>query len=300
MNTTQLECFTILARNLNYVKTAEELRLTQPAVSRQIQSLEQELGAKLFHRTTRSVTLTPIGLQFLPEANAMLNTYYHSMAWISNYNKEARHAFRIGYMEPHAVSFISKVLGDVLEEYPNLTPQMMIGQTDTNLRRLEQGNLDLVIGMKDSKYSNESIAFKSVHEDHFKCIIARRHVLAQKLIRDGIDMVSTQTLWPYRQIVAIPPYLITGSFSRGRYILPINDDLTNIICNNTNEAYGMVLSGAGYAYIPEHLILPHPDLLFLKWEESPHSAFGIYYQIETTREKGSPIRKFIDIAERLS
>ena len=78
MNTTRLQCFTTLAGTLNYVKTADELHMTQPAVSRQIQSLEQELGAALFHRTTRSVSLTQIGLQFLPEAGAMLNAYYHS------------------------------------------------------------------------------------------------------------------------------------------------------------------------------------------------------------------------------
>lgn len=72
MNTTQLECFTTLANTLNYMRAAEELNMTQPAVSRQIQSLEQELGTQLFHRTTRTVSLTQVGAQFLPEAQSML------------------------------------------------------------------------------------------------------------------------------------------------------------------------------------------------------------------------------------
>lgn len=64
MNTQQLECFVTLAKNLNYAKTTEDLCLSQPAVSRQIQSLEAELNTKLFNRTTRSVSLTQVGFQF--------------------------------------------------------------------------------------------------------------------------------------------------------------------------------------------------------------------------------------------
>ena len=54
MNTQQLECFTTLAKTLNYAKTAEQLSMSQPAVSRQIQSLETELGAQLFNLTLPS------------------------------------------------------------------------------------------------------------------------------------------------------------------------------------------------------------------------------------------------------
>ncbi len=81
MNTTQLECFVSLANTLNYVKTADQLGLTQPAVSKQIKSLENELGTRLFDRTTRFVSLTQVGQQFLPEASNILNTYYHSKEW---------------------------------------------------------------------------------------------------------------------------------------------------------------------------------------------------------------------------
>ena len=49
---TQLECFLAVADNLNFSRAAEQLRLTQPAVSHQINSLEDELGVKLFNRTS--------------------------------------------------------------------------------------------------------------------------------------------------------------------------------------------------------------------------------------------------------
>lgn len=54
MNTTQLECFMAVASFLNFSRAAEHLKITQPAVSHQINALEDELGVKLFHRTSRS------------------------------------------------------------------------------------------------------------------------------------------------------------------------------------------------------------------------------------------------------
>lgn len=96
MNTQQLECFATLAKTLNYARTAEQLSMTQPAVSRQIKSLENELGVQLFQRTTRSVTLTQIGWQFLPDARQILEIYYHSKEWMEIFHKSQRNVLRIG------------------------------------------------------------------------------------------------------------------------------------------------------------------------------------------------------------
>ena len=74
MNTVQLECFVAVAENLNFSRASEDLKITQPAVSHQIRSLEEELGVKLFRRTSKSVSLTPEGILFLPDANMILKT----------------------------------------------------------------------------------------------------------------------------------------------------------------------------------------------------------------------------------
>ena len=68
MNIQQLESFIQVAENLSFARAAEVLNMTQSAVSRQISSLENELGASLFHRSTRTVSLTPAGISFLDDA----------------------------------------------------------------------------------------------------------------------------------------------------------------------------------------------------------------------------------------
>ena len=125
MNMQQLECFATLAKTLNYAKTAEQLSLSQPAVSRQIQSLETELNAKLFNRTTRSASLTPVGFQFLDDAQQMLSLYYHSLEWISTFHQQKRTVLRIGYADSHANCLISKILTPVLAENTNIVPELI-------------------------------------------------------------------------------------------------------------------------------------------------------------------------------
>lgn len=72
MNTVQLECFLAVAQYLNFSKAAESVSITQPAVSHQIGSLEDELGVKLFVRTSKSVSLTREGIMFISDAEQIL------------------------------------------------------------------------------------------------------------------------------------------------------------------------------------------------------------------------------------
>ena len=74
MNTTQLECFVAVAEHLNFSRASEELKMTQPAVSHQIRSLETELETVLFKRTSKSVTLTEDVILFLADAQLILKT----------------------------------------------------------------------------------------------------------------------------------------------------------------------------------------------------------------------------------
>ena len=73
MNTFQLSCFLAVAETLSFARASEQLNITQPAVTHQIRSLESELNARLFHRTTRSVEITPAGQLFLDDAREILS-----------------------------------------------------------------------------------------------------------------------------------------------------------------------------------------------------------------------------------
>lgn len=300
MNTQQLECFATLAKTLNYAKAAEQLSMTQPAVSRQIKSLENEMGARLFQRTTRSVTLTQVGWQFLPDARQILAIYYRSREWMESFHKNERNLLQIGYADSHANRLISKILSPILAEQKNIVPELTLDQTDANLRRLSLSQLDLVIGMKDAKFADEAINFVKLRDDGFVCIVSKAHELARECKKRRKKCVSSTDLWLHRQIIAIPPYLLKHTFSRGHHIIPVNDELDNMLCTTISEAYNLVLAGAGFALIPEHLALPHKELAFFQWKESPHAPMGIYCRREILHDKNSVICRFISEAQTIA
>lgn len=288
MNTTQLECFTTLANTLNYMRAAEELNMTQPAVSRQIQSLEQELGTQLFHRTTRTVSLTQVGAQFLPEAQSMLASYYHSREWISHFRNDFHHVLRIDYMDTQAMPLLTRFLRSVLEKNGKLAAEFTLDQTDANLQRLVSGKLDLVFTIKDAKFAHESVVFTPLHEERFHCVCRKDHPLAQKKKRKHNKSVSSEELLPYRQIFDIPPYLLKHVFSRGHRILPVNEEMDNIICANASEACALALCGVGYVLLPDYLLPSHKELAVFSWPESPVTQLGIYSLKAALGDKESP------------
>jgi DNA-binding transcriptional LysR family regulator len=102
--------------------------------------------------------------------------------------------------------------------------------------------LDLLVGIKDAKFTADDIAFQKLHDDAFVCVVHKTHPLAQACKKRRQKSVSSADIWPYRQIIDIPPYLLKHVFSRGHHIVPVNDELDNIICANTSEAYNLVLA----------------------------------------------------------
>lgn len=282
INTTQLECFVNIANTMNFMKTAERMNMTQPAVSKQLQALEKELGVRLIARTTRSVTLTPIGARFLPEAMDMLKTYYHAQTWMaSNSDKEQNH-LRIGYSDPHAMNQISRTLGLLQKAGENASPRFTLDQTHANLARLERGQLDMVVGMKDYAYANRDVAFMEMMSDRFFCVTRKEHPLAEKA---AAGRVITDDFWPYPQILALPSYLRVDSFLNRHALLPVNEQVVNYMTADAHEAYGLVLAGYGFAMIPGHLLMPHPELVFLSWKTSPSSPMGIYHKKGSAKER---------------
>ena len=219
---------------------------------------------------------------------------------MESFHKNERNLLQIGYADSHANRLISKILSPILAEQKNIVPELTLDQTDANLRRLSLSQLDLVIGMKDAKFADEAINFVKLRDDGFVCIVSKAHELARECKKRRKKCVSSTDLWLHRQIIAIPPYLLKHTFSRGHHIIPVNDELDNMLCATISEAYNLVLAGAGFALIPEHLALPHKELAFFQWNESPHAPMGIYCRRDILHDKNSVICRFISEAQTIA
>lgn len=99
MNIKQLEYFVDLSQTLNFTKTAQNFYISQTAITKQIQCLEDDLGIPLFHRTKKCVSLTSEGRSYLPYAKKILEDIALSYQIIEEYQKGNQGSIFIGFIK---------------------------------------------------------------------------------------------------------------------------------------------------------------------------------------------------------
>lgn len=271
MNTSQVECFVRVAETLNFQQAAEALHISQPAVSKQIAALEDELGARLFVRTTRTVSLTHAGALFLADARNLLKYTYHSRQVIAESRQDTENVLRIGYSDTNELPGIVRALERLREVQPAFHPMLTQDSWDANLTALQHGQLDLCFAFQDNKRHGK-IRFMPLTAHRFVCVLPANHPLAEG------EAVSYEQLSDQPQVVCVPMPLRTRYYSgENEDAIPRGTAQILTLCANAAEAYALVLAGFGYCLLPQHLIVPHPDLRFLRWERTAQMVHGVFY-----------------------
>src|SRR5262245_54574998 len=142
----QLKAFLLTARHQSFSRAAERLFITQSGMSVLVRELEDQLGFRLFDRTTRRVTLTEFGTRFLPIADRSLVELESAAANIGRSASAAAHRLSIG-APPHIAG---KLLAAAIGEYAKHDPQLHISLQDGERTKLSSmaaaGSLDVAIG----------------------------------------------------------------------------------------------------------------------------------------------------------
>lgn len=157
MNTTQLECFMEVANFLNFSRAAEHLRITQPAVSHQINTLEDELGVKLFHRTSKSVRLTQEGYVFLHYAGEILKISDLSKARMKESQMEAPSRLVIGCRNVNQLKLILPALRQLRQTQTEILPVLKLIPFDSLENLLADGDIHMMFTFQDSAPKKQNI-----------------------------------------------------------------------------------------------------------------------------------------------
>ena len=131
----QLACFLAVAETLSFARAAEQLHVTQPAVTQQIHSLESELNTQLFRRTTRTVELTQAGLIFLGDAKLMLEISERARLRAEHAVEDLRQPFVIGCHADADVFRLAEPLRRMAGRFPDLYPVFQVASTSGCWRR---------------------------------------------------------------------------------------------------------------------------------------------------------------------
>lgn len=288
MNTQQLESFVQVAENLNFARAAEVLNITQSAVSRQITSLEDELGTKLFHRSTRTVSLTPAGISFLDDAKEVLKRLQIAAFKIQNNTKANIQIISIGCSNESCLLPLSRILYQCRLQIPELHPFVRVIPYRSILNLFIHGEIDVLFGFKDDIPVRDNIVYKELTKIPICCVIPNEHPNAQK------NEVSEEELLSENMIICnsyeIPSKAADIQNRLGNKLLP---DST-YYCENLQVMISLVQSGYGFAILPDKASVDS-GLTFVHLSGYEPISYGIFYK---SASKNPLIKKFISIIQR--
>lgn len=173
VNFKQLEYFTDLAQTLNYTETARRLYVSQTAITKQIQNLEQELNAVLFDRTKKHVSLTATGKIFYAEAQKILEQARSARKHLESFQRGEKGILKIGFLKDSDFEMMRNLVTGFHERYPDIRLELG-GHIRKDLEDLlDSGELDVILNIDASDTPDFRKVFLKkfplvavVHRDH--------------------------------------------------------------------------------------------------------------------------------------
>ena len=138
-----LRTFVATSRTRNFTHAAQELNLTQSAVSMQINRIEENLGKKLFQRITRGVELTPDGEKLLKYARQILRLHDEAIGSLTQ--PEMNGLIRLGAAEDYASQHLPSILKRFRKKYPLVRVDLYCDLSDNLLKLLKKNEIDLCL-----------------------------------------------------------------------------------------------------------------------------------------------------------
>jgi len=145
----QLKTFVAIAQERSLTRAAERVFTSPPAVSAQIKALEDELGVKLFDRTSRGMALTEAGSRLLEEAERTLASAGRMRSAAAQLRGAAQGVVRFGTVSDPIALRLGNVLVALAERHPQITLQLQQGLSANLLLALQRGELDCAYVMTD-------------------------------------------------------------------------------------------------------------------------------------------------------
>ncbi len=143
MELTQLKYFVAVAERLHFGRAARSLHVSQPPLSLAVRKLEEELGVRLFERTSRSVALTEAGRELLIEARMILSRAEHAAGRMAALASGSGGKLVIGYNEPALNTMLPEALFRFRGRYPGVDLELREMEPDDQLTALRAGAIDV-------------------------------------------------------------------------------------------------------------------------------------------------------------
>ena len=175
----QLRCFVSVAECLSVSRAAELLKVSQPAVSRQIQSLENELGVLLFERVRKRMRLTGAGRMFLGRARRVLREAEESVDAVREKFGRGRTVLRIGFIAMLMDDLVVPSVNQFLRRREGVEVELVDLYPRPRLRMLREGEIDVALTAEPAEGEAPDVVGSTVWRHRLSVVLPEGHRLAR-------------------------------------------------------------------------------------------------------------------------
>ncbi len=255
MTLSQIECFLIVSEKLSFTKAGEILYVSQPAISRRISLLEEEIGVKLFYRNNSKLELTAAGTSFAQLFRKFLDDYNQTLAASQKANSQIEGNIRIGCADGWDISpFYSKAKEFLKSVYPNINLSLDFYDHEDLIKKITKRELDLVIDQQELFSEATKICLAPLWKSHCIVMYAKSNPIAKQKdltlasFKDCTFFLRSSDNLKNTNMGVIQQCQRAGFIPKIEYVV------------SQSAAYAKLLSEDGVFYADEHIIELHNSL----------------------------------------
>ena len=241
LDTLGVQAFISIADHASFQRAADELHISQTAVTRRLQNLESHLGIKLIERTTRNVALTDTGTDFLPQARRLMGELSNALAEIAESGKARRGDVCIACVPTAGIQFLPRII----QEYSASFPDNRITILDHSSSAVAEAVVgrEAELGINVAQTHHPDLTGVRLMSDQFALICRDDHPLANK------KSLAWKQLAPY-------PLIFAGEANANRSVLDqaLGNSKVKLQLfyevQRSSTALGLVAEGVAIAVVP--------------------------------------------------
>ncbi|MCC8103213.1 MAG: LysR family transcriptional regulator [Clostridiales bacterium] len=289
MTIQMLRCFTSVAKHLSFSKAADELFITQPAVTHQVQMLESELDVRLLDRTQRSVALTPSGISFYGDAADILERISLAVERVHDAD-----IFKDTLYVGCQTTLQMDRLPQIYEKYRECCPDIYINtielSVDNKGRLTQSREFDAAFLTKDCADNLKDFRYYPLVSGRFCCVVPTEHRLA------GFEEVSEEDL-AGEVLICLDTLLCPPEMSQIQTELRRNC-VKSKFYRSTSSIYTvlMIRGNLGIAVMPDFVCPSAPDIAVVPYKTDLMPEFGIAVRAKNNLRK---IKQFVTVAQKV-
>ncbi|QSJ18800.1 LysR family transcriptional regulator [Nostoc sp. UHCC 0702] len=251
MTLEQLKIFIAVAEHLHFTRAAEELYITQPAVSAAIHNLEQEYGVKLFHRIGRHIEIAEAGKLLQVEARKILDQVALTERGLRELNNLQRGELKLGSSLTIGNYWLPSKISQFKSKYPGIQINCTLANAETICVGTAMGQFDLGLVEGDVKPALQStLEYEIVGSDRLQIVVGKSHPWFE---RKEIELTElTKTPW----VMRVPESGTQQRFEEALQNWGINLSELNVILvfNSGEMAKAAIENGEGATGISELMV----------------------------------------------